>query len=125
MMFAWSFAARTVDEIATLLRALGKHRYVREVDHRLHFAVDYALAPLEPFASRHAELEARAVTSRITYYSRMVSALYLGRNDEALEHALRSAETRDAIGPIWYRWPDLEPLQAHPRYPEVLARLRA
>jgi hypothetical protein len=45
--------------------------------------------------------------------------------DEALEHAIRSAEARDAIGPVWYRWPDIEPLQAHPRYTEVLARLRA
>jgi len=73
----------------------------------------------------HAELEARAVTSRISFYTRAVSAIYLGRMDEALEHAIRSAEARDAIGPVWFRWPDIEPLQAHPRYPEVLARLRA
>ena len=72
----------------------------------------------------HAELEARAVTSRISFYTRSVSALYLGRVDEAVEHALRSAEERDALGPIWYRWPDLGPLQAHPRYAEILARLR-
>ena len=72
----------------------------------------------------HAELEARAVTSRISFYTRAVSALYLGRVDEAVAHALRSAEERDALGPIWYRWPDLGPLQAHPRYTEVLARLR-
>ena len=73
----------------------------------------------------HAELEARAVTSRISFYTRAISALYLGRVDEAVEHALRSAEERDALGPIWYRWPDLGPLQSHPRYAEVLARLRA
>src|SRR5688572_1686350 len=72
-----------------------------------------------------AELEARAVTSRVSFYTRAVSAIYLGRIDEALEHALRSAELKDAIGLVWYRWPDLEPLQTHPRYPEVLARLRA
>ena len=42
----------------------------------------------------------------------------------SLEHALRSAELKDAVGPIWYRWPDIEALQAHPRYPEVLSRLR-
>ena len=46
-MLAWSFAARTPDEIARLLRSLGKHRYVREVDHRLHWSVDHALAELE------------------------------------------------------------------------------
>jgi hypothetical protein len=44
MMLAWSFAARTPDEVARLLRALGKHRYVHEVDHRIHWAVDQALA---------------------------------------------------------------------------------
>ena len=58
----------------------------------------------------HAELEARAVTSTITFYTRAVSALYLGRVDEAVEHALRSAELKDALGPIWYRWPDIEAL---------------
>ena len=65
------------------------------------------------------------MTSRVTFYTRAVSALYLGRIDEAIEHALRSAELKDAIGPVWYRWPDIEALQAHPRYPEVLSRLRA
>jgi serine/threonine-protein kinase len=73
----------------------------------------------------HAELEARAVTSTITFYTRAVSALYLGRVDEAVEHALRSAELKDALGPIWYRWPDIEPLKARPRYGEILARLRS
>jgi hypothetical protein len=64
MMLAWSFAARTVDEVASLLRALGRHRYVREVDHRIHFSVDRALAPREPFASRCAELERRLQRER-------------------------------------------------------------
>jgi serine/threonine-protein kinase len=72
----------------------------------------------------HAELEARAITSRIAFYTRAVSAIYLGRLDAALEYAIRSAEARDAIGPVWYRLPDIEPLQAHPRYSEVLAKLR-
>ncbi len=49
-MLAWSFAARTVDEIGRLLRAAGKHRYVKEIDHRLHWTVDAALAELPPFA---------------------------------------------------------------------------
>lgn len=73
----------------------------------------------------HAELEARAVTARVSFFSRAISALYLGRVDEAMEHAVRSAEVKDAIGPMWYRWPDLGALQAHPRYPELLARLNA
>ena len=73
----------------------------------------------------HAELIARALTSRVPFFSRAMSALYLGRIDEALEYALRSAEARDGPGPVWYRWPDIEPLQAHPRFPEVIARLHA
>jgi len=50
MMLAWSFAARMIDEVARLLRALGKNRYVAEVDHRIHWTVDAALADLPAFA---------------------------------------------------------------------------
>ncbi len=58
MMLAWSFAARTVDEVGRLLRALGRHRYVSEVDHRLHWAVDRALADHPLFAPHAAAFEA-------------------------------------------------------------------
>ena len=71
----------------------------------------------------HAELEARSVTSRVSFFSRAMSALYVGRLDDAIAYAMRSAELRDAIGPIWSRWPDIAPLQAHPRYPDVLSRM--
>ena len=73
----------------------------------------------------HAELVARAVTSRVSFYSRFVSALYLGRVDEAFEHALQSARARDALGPLWFRWPDIEPLQAHPHFSRVIEALRS
>jgi len=53
-MQAWSFAARTPEEVGRLVRALGKHRYVREVDHRVHWTIDKALADSAPFR-RHAE----------------------------------------------------------------------
>jgi hypothetical protein len=49
MMLAWTFAARMIDEVARLVRAMGKHRYVREVDHRVHFTVDCALSDLPAF----------------------------------------------------------------------------
>jgi hypothetical protein len=52
MMLAWSFAARTVDEVAALLRALGRHRYVRESEHLLHFTVLEALSDDPRFAGR-------------------------------------------------------------------------
>jgi len=59
MMFAWSFAARTPDEIARLVRALSKHRYVAEVDHRIHWLVDRALAELPRFAPHAAAFDER------------------------------------------------------------------
>jgi hypothetical protein len=55
MMLAWSFSARTLDEIERLLRALSKHRYIHELDHRVHWTVDRALADLPTFAA-HAEV---------------------------------------------------------------------
>src|SRR5262245_13939982 len=54
MMLAWSFAARSVDEVLRLVRALSKHRYVQEVDHRLHWTVDVALRE-EPLFAEHAQ----------------------------------------------------------------------
>lgn len=53
MMYAWSFAARTAEEVGRLLRALGRHRYLREADLRLHFAVDRALEG-DPAFGHHA-----------------------------------------------------------------------
>jgi small subunit ribosomal protein S12 len=49
-MLAWAFPCANADEVGALLRALGKHRYLLETDHRLHWAVDAALAEHEPFA---------------------------------------------------------------------------
>src|SRR5439155_21810119 len=48
------FSARTVAEVAALLRAMGRHRYVREADHRLHWSVDEALSDRAPFDARAA-----------------------------------------------------------------------
>jgi hypothetical protein len=58
-MLAWSFSARTVDEVARLLRAAGKHRYVRATDHRLHWLVDAAMRDVTEFAPHAAAFEAR------------------------------------------------------------------
>ena len=43
-MLAWSFSARTLDEVASLLRMMGRHRYVRETSHAIHWTVDQALS---------------------------------------------------------------------------------
>ena len=73
----------------------------------------------------HAELEARAITANVTYFTRAISASYLGRADEAFELALESARARDGIGHIWMRFPDIEPILEHPRYQEILVALGA
>ncbi|NUQ73814.1 MAG: hypothetical protein HUU21_09680 [Polyangiaceae bacterium] len=59
MMLAWSFAARSVEEVARLLRALSKNRYVSEIDFRIHWAVDHALHDLPAFAPHAAAFEAK------------------------------------------------------------------
>ena len=59
MMLAWSFAARSVEEVARLLRTLSKNRYVSEVDFRIHWTVDAALADRSIFAPHAATFEAR------------------------------------------------------------------
>ncbi|MEZ4306825.1 MAG: hypothetical protein R3F14_02085 [Polyangiaceae bacterium] len=64
MMVAWSFSANTLDELARLLRALGKHRYVEEVDHRLHWMVDEVLRDLPLFAPHAAAFDARRARER-------------------------------------------------------------
>ena len=73
----------------------------------------------------HAEFEARAQTSVIPFFSLAVSAIYLGRMEEGFEFALKSAEARDGIGPLWVRFPDIEPVLTHPRYSEILAAMGA
>jgi hypothetical protein len=59
MMYAWSFAARTPEEVGRLVRALSRHRYVQEADLRVHFTVDRALSSMPLFARHAASFEAR------------------------------------------------------------------
>jgi len=73
----------------------------------------------------HAELEARSITSSVPFFSRAISAAYLGFVDDAFELALESARVRDGIGHMWVRFPDIEPILTHPRYPEILVALGA
>lgn len=64
MMTAWSFAARLIDDVARLLRMLGKHRYIQEVDHRLHWTVDVALSDIPSFAAHAAKFAERRQSSK-------------------------------------------------------------
>lgn len=92
MMLAWSFAARTPEEIARLLRALGKHRYLREADLRLHWAVDRALADRSTFAPRAAAFDARC---------RREPALELGSRDPSLWRPAPIDEVIEALTTFW------------------------
>ena len=64
MMIAWSFAARLIDEVASLLRMLGKHRYLKEVDHRLHWTVDVAMSDHPAFAAHAAKFAERRLNEK-------------------------------------------------------------
>jgi len=59
MMLGWTFAARLVDEVARLLRSMQKHRYLKEVDHRIHWTVDAALSDIPAFAARAKAFQAQ------------------------------------------------------------------
>ncbi len=63
-MLAWTFSARTLDEVGALLRAMGRHRYAREADHALHWSVDAALADRGPFEARAAAFRERRAKER-------------------------------------------------------------
>lgn len=70
----------------------------------------------------YAELQARAQLQIIPSYSLAYCACVLGRIEEAMAHAFDSVRKRDAINAFaFYRHPGLEPLFAHPRYPELRA----
>lgn len=92
MMYAWSFAARSIDELSRLIRALGKHRYVREVDHRLHWSVDAALASLPPFAEHAARLRERCERE---------PSLDLASRDPSLWRPVSTDEAIDALTAFW------------------------
>jgi hypothetical protein len=63
-MLAWTFSARTLEEVGALLRAMGRHRYVREADLSLHWSVDAALSDRAPFADRAAAFRQRRAKER-------------------------------------------------------------
>jgi serine/threonine protein kinase/tetratricopeptide (TPR) repeat protein len=72
----------------------------------------------------HRELESRALTSYVQYTWLSFSAVALGRIDEAMDLAFRSIAEVDAFGPWFLRWPAIEPLQSHHRYPELKRLVR-
>jgi hypothetical protein len=93
-MLAWSFSARTLDEVASLLRALGRHRYVREADHALHWTVDEALSAHAPFAGHAAAFRERRLRE---------PGLDVASRDPSL---WRYADTEEVIEALAIFWDD-------------------
>jgi hypothetical protein len=91
-MLAWTFSARTLDEVAALLRAMGRHRYVRETDHRIHWSVDLALSDRSPFAERAVEF--REMRAR-------QPDLDLGSRDPLLWKYADTEVVIDALSSFW------------------------
>ncbi len=112
MMLAWSFAARTAPEVAALLRALGRHRYVRSVDHALHFTVDEALADDPRFAPHAAAFRARTAGS---------PALDPSSRDPALWREASVDDVAEALARLWS--PGAEGERARARLRAALAAL--
>jgi hypothetical protein len=92
-MFGWSFAARTADEMTRLIRAMGKHRYLADVDLRLHFVVDRALGPFEP----------RFATARERFKSltNLATELELDSRDPRLWRASDAEEVCAVLELLW------------------------
>jgi len=104
MMLAWSFAARSVEEVARLLRALSKNRYVSEVDFRIHWAVDRALEDLPAFAPHAAAFNANNAKRELDLASR----------DPRLYRQALMEETIAALEAFWS--PDTNAGSAADRY---------
>ena len=92
MMYGWSFAVPTTDDLCRLLRALGKHRYLAEMDHRVHFSVDIALGELDEFASEAARFEQRRLET---------AELELASRDPRLWRPLDIETVRDVLSVFW------------------------
>lgn len=110
-------AALALVEAESALEKFGRHPYLLHSLTGIYMALnDHVRAE-----AIHAELLARAVTSRIPNFSLCVSAIALGRMDEAMTHALESARVHDGLGPVWWRnvWADA--LHGHPRHGELRA----
>jgi hypothetical protein len=128
MMVAWSFSATTLDELGRLLRALGKHRYVEEVDHRIHWMVDAALRDLPVFAPHAAAFEERRRRApaldpssrdpslwRPAPLDEVMAALAAFWTDDRAE--VRRARLRELIAQAGLPLPDHPPFEAPPESP--------
>jgi hypothetical protein len=102
-MLAWSFSARTLDEVASLLRMMGRHRYVRETSHAIHWTVDQALSDRPVFAARAAAFQARRAREPALDVSSRDPSLWVYADTEVVIEALsvfwtKGDESTAAVG---------------------------
>ena len=98
MMVAWSFSAKTLDDLARLLRMLGKHRYVQEVDHRIHFMIDEALRDIPTFAAHAKAFDARRSREPSIEIASRDPSLWRPASLDEVVAALSALWTGDASG---------------------------
>ena len=110
---AFAEAERAIDQF-------GRHPFLLQVLTPLYMA----RGDRRRAEAIHAELSARAITTRVPWFSLAFSALALGQADEAMRHAIASAKVHDGLGPVWLRWPGVEPLMQHPQYEQLLETYR-
>lgn len=128
-MLAWTFAAHTPHQVAALLRALGRHRYVREIDHRIHWTIDAALAQnprFLPHAMGHRERLAK--DPGLDVLSRDPSLWRPASIDEVVEALLAfwhpgfegmvaRAQLHAVLEAAGFEFPEHEPFDADPEDP--------
>lgn len=89
LMLAWAFPCVNAEEVGALVHALGKHRYLQETDHRLHWTVDAALADYEPFAGQARRFVERRHQERELDPSSYDSSLWRSCSAEEIAEVLR------------------------------------
>jgi hypothetical protein len=109
-MLGWSFSARTVDEVGALVRALGRHRYLRKTEHALHWSVDEALSFLPAFVDRAEAFRVRRARER---------ELDIASRDPSLWRMAGVDEVLAALAVFWTPGPDAG--RAATRLADVLA----
>jgi hypothetical protein len=109
-MLGWSFSARTAEEVGALLRALGRHRYLRQAEHAVHWSVDEALSFLPSFAGRALAFRERRGRER---------ALDVGSRDPSLWRPADVEEVIAVLATFWTPGPDAD--RAAARLADVFA----
>lgn len=106
MMLSWTFAVRMIDEVARLLRCMGKHRYLQEADLKIHWTVDEALRDLPSFKPHAVAFENAAKRHGLDRASR----------DPRL---WRAASVEDIIGVLTAFWAGDQATQCRTRLVEL------